>query len=113
VKRRSKGKSGELEVAAMLRRWGFAEARRGQQYSGSPESPDVKGGPAGWHIEVKRTERLSAYAALEQAIRDAGDDERPVVLHRRSRSQWLAIMPADEWLRLLGAQPDAESEREE
>lgn len=103
---RDKGARGEKEIAALLRQWGFPSARRGQQYSGSPESPDIKGGPGGWHIEVKRVECFNAYDAIEQAKRDAGDDERPVVLHRRNGKEWLAVMPIDAWLRLLGAQPD-------
>ena len=41
---RRKGKEGELEVARILRDHGY-DSRRGVQYSGSPDSPDVTGLP--------------------------------------------------------------------
>ena len=37
---RNKGKRGELEWRDVIRSHGY-EARRGQQFSGSPDSPDV------------------------------------------------------------------------
>ena len=40
IKSRTKGKVGELELAAKLSEAGFP-ATRGQQHSGSPDSPDV------------------------------------------------------------------------
>ena len=94
-----KGKVGELEVAALLREHGF-EARRGQQYSGGPGSPDVVHSIPNVHLEVKRTEALSLYPALQQARDDAGDGEVPVVFHRRSRHEWVAILPAKDFLEM-------------
>jgi Holliday junction resolvase len=52
---RTKGKVGEREVAELLRANGFHAARRGVQYQGGADSPDVIGLP-GFHNEVKRTE---------------------------------------------------------
>ena len=40
-----KGKAGELEAAAELRRVLGVEARRGVQHAGGPDSPDVVGLP--------------------------------------------------------------------
>ena len=97
---RNKGKVGEREVAALLREHGF-EGRRGVQYQGGPDSADVVGLP-GWHVEVKRTETLSAYAALNQALEDCGDNF-PVVLHRRNNEPWIAIFEAEVFLRLIKA----------
>ena len=85
-----KGKAGELEAAAELRRVLGVEARRGVQYAGGPDSPDVVGLP-GVHIEVKRTERLNIREAIEQAMRDAGADV-PIVLHRQNRTPWLVTV---------------------
>ena len=97
---RNKGKRGELEMAAFLRERGFDDARRGQQFKGGPGSPDVCGIP-GLHIECKRVETLSLYSALAQACRDAGDTGSvPVVLHRRNGKQWVAILGADDFLRI-------------
>jgi len=94
-----KGKAGEREAAALLREYGF-EARRGQQYSGGGDSPDVVHSIPSVHIEVKRTETLSLYKAIEQAKEDCAG-KVPVVLHRRNGKEWLAILPASDLLRAL------------
>lgn len=100
VNSNSKGKRGELEAAKLLKDHGF-EARRGQQYSGGDDSPDVVHGMEGFHIEVKRTETLSIYKAMAQALEDKGEDDTPLVLHRRSRKDWLVIIPAEDFLKLM------------
>jgi len=97
---RDKGKTGELEVRDLLRRFGF-EARRGQQFRGGPGSPDVVHSIEGFHMEVKRTEILSLYPAMDQATRDKAPGEIPVVFHRRSHKPWLVILDAEEFLMLL------------
>ena len=98
---RDKGQRGEREVAALLKTYGF-EARRGQQFRGGPDSPDVVHNIPGLHIEVKRTEKLSVYAALEQASRDAaGGTDVPVVFHRRSRKPYVIIMDANDFLKII------------
>ena len=99
INSRAKGCRGEIEVAKLFRSYGFPEARRGQQYHGGPDSPDVVGVP-GLHIEVKRTERLNLYDALAQAKRDAGED-LPVVIHRKNDSPWVAIMDFDDWMKIF------------
>ena len=99
-----KGKRGEREVAALLRDYGF-EARRGQQFSGGGDSPDVVHDIPGYHIEVKRTERFRLYEAMEQAARDAGPDKIPVVFHRPNGGEWVVVMPAYDFLASMqGAQ---------
>ena len=90
-----KGKLGERQWAQYAREiWGFV-SHRGRQFSGSPDSPDVKilALDSRIHWEVKRTETLSLYAAMAQATADAGD-KIPVVAHRRSRKDWLVVMRA-------------------
>jgi Holliday junction resolvase len=99
---RERGCRGERQAAALLTEAGFP-AHRGRQYRGGQDSPDVVC-PAldgRWAIEVKMTERLRLYAAVEQARRDGGPERVPLVLHRRARGEWLAILPAGELLRLL------------
>ena len=62
----SKGKQGEREVAALLRKYGF-DARRGKQFSGE-EGRDVVHDIDGFHVEVKRSKnQTQMWAALEQA----------------------------------------------
>lgn len=97
---RDKGKIGEREVAALLKAHGF-EARRGQQFHGGGNSPDVVHDIPLTHIEVKRTESLSLYAAMAQAEEDSrGSGNKPVVFHRRNGKPWLVIMYADDYLSL-------------
>lgn len=97
VHSRNKGKRGELEVAELLRQHGF-EARRGQQFAGGTDSPDVVHSLPNFHIEVKRTETLSIYEAMMQAERDRKSTDRPIVFHRRSGKRWLVIMEAGDFL---------------
>lgn len=93
---REKGKRGEREFAALCREYGY-NARRGQQYCGI-EGEDVVGLP-GIHVEVKRTEQLRIYDAIDQARRDA-KDKIPIVAHRRNKCDWLIIMRAEDWFEL-------------
>lgn len=97
INSRAKGKAGELELAKVLRSWGLDEARRGVQYRGSSDSPDVIGIP-GVHIECKRTERGNLYAWLDQARADATPRRVPLVAHRRSRREWVAILKLEDFL---------------
>lgn len=100
---RQKGCRGEREAAAFLREHGIG-ARRGQQFSGSKDSPDVVHDLEGFHLEVKRTERLSLYDAMAQAVADCGE-RVPVVFHRRNHSDWLVILRAEDFLKLAKERP--------
>jgi Holliday junction resolvase len=95
LRSRNKGKRGEREAAAELRRLFGVEARRGRQYAGGDESPDVLTGIPKVHFEVKRTETLRLYQALSQAITDA-DASIPVVLHRQNHKPWVAVVRLDD-----------------
>ena len=117
---RRKGKVGEREFAALLREHGF-DARRGQQFSGSPDSPDVVSDALAWlHVEVKRVQNLNLTDACIQAEGDAGG--KPwIVAHRRNHAPWLITMRAETFFNFLrgelplqGTAPVApRSEREE
>lgn len=94
---KNKGKTGELELASLLRQYGFGECRRGKQYSGSEESPDITGLPF-IHIECKRVEKLN----LETAYRKAKEECKkkiPVIFHRRNRQEWMVTMSMDDFMR--------------
>ena len=94
---KKKGKAGELELAKILRGYGY-EAKRGVQYKGGSDSPDVVG-LEGIHIECKRVENLNIYNAVEQADRDCGENI-PVVMHRRNNKPWLATLHLEDFLKL-------------
>lgn len=89
---KTKGKVGEREFASLCREHGY-DARRGVQYSGGEDSPDVVGLP-GLHVEVKRVQRLNLVDACVQAEGDCGS--KPwIVAHRRNHSPWLITMRAE------------------
>jgi Holliday junction resolvase len=97
---RDKGKRGERQWRDELRANGYA-ARRGQQFSGSPDSPDVICDGLPWaHFEVKFVEHLNVSAAMAQARRDAGG-KAAFVAHRRNHRPWLISMDAERFYRLL------------
>ena len=98
VNSRAKGARGEVELAHILQSYGY-DTHRGQQYHGGPDSPDVTGVP-GLHIEVKRVERLDLDAAMEQSIRDAGEGEVPVVIHRKSRKLWKVTLLLSDFMEM-------------
>lgn len=95
----TKGKRGEREAAAEIRRLFGTEATRGRQFCGGPDSPDIITGLTDIHFEIKRAETLSLYAAIEQAVNDAGE-KIPIVMHRKNNKPWLAIVRLDDLPRL-------------
>lgn len=97
---REKGKRGERQWRDELRANGY-DARRGQQFSGSPDSPDVICDALAWaHFEVKAVERLNIEDAIAQARRDAGA-KVPFVAHKRNFCGWLVTMDAAAFFRLV------------
>ena len=95
---RQKGKRGELELAKLLRSFGY-DSRRGVQYKGGESSPDVTGIPR-YHIECKRVEKLNVYEAIEQSKMDAGNDV-PIVVWRRNNKKWLVIIELEDFIKEL------------
>lgn len=102
-----KGSAGERELCALLQQTGLAY-RNDQRYVGGVDNPDIALQANGqtFHVECKRTEKLSLYEAYEQAERDANGHAVPVVMHRRSRKPWLCVMRLEDWLNLVGGQKD-------
>lgn len=95
VNSKQKGSAGERELARVLRDTLGIAARRGQQYSGSPDSPDIVTDVPDLHIECKRVEHLNIWAALAQSIRDAGT-KIATVAFRKNRGEWyIALRLAD------------------
>ena len=108
---RQKGKVGEREFASLLRENGF-DARRGQQFCGGSQSPDVVCDALAFlHIEVKRTQALNLGDACAQAEGDARG--KPwIVAHRRNHAPWLITMKAEVFFALLrGELPEANAEK--
>ena len=113
---RQKGKVGEREFANLCVAYGI-RARRGRQYAGHVDAPDVilEDFP-GVHVEVKRKEKLSIHPVMEQLLEEAGAKTVSVLAHRRNGQPWVCSMPAEQWLEMFklaygkgaGAEPDQE-----
>lgn len=106
INSRQKGCRGEREWRDHLIANGY-EARRGQQYSGSPDSPDVVCNLP-FHFEVKRVEKLNIEKAVKQSEDDCGE-KMPVVAHKKNRGQWLVTMP--EWVFFYLIRSESEEEK--
>ena len=98
---KAKGARGEREWRDFLREHGFSDARRGRQYKGTPDSPDVEcRSLIQFHFEVKRVEALHLGNAVKKAREDAGA-RVPVVAHKKNRKPWLVTMLAEDWIELV------------
>ena len=95
-----KGKVFERWVAAYFREHGHDKARRGQQYKGGADSPDVIG-LDGFHIECKNTERWNDYEFMAQSVRDAEEGEIPIVIAKKKFEKPLVIMRLDDFMEVL------------
>jgi|TARA_R100000084_G_scaffold109181_2_gene74450 hypothetical protein len=90
---RAKGARGERYFANWLRENFGLKARRGQQYCGANGDADVVGGFPNTHCECKFVEKLNIQNAIEQAVKDCGDNI-PYVAHKKNRSELLITIRA-------------------
>ena len=101
---RAKGKRGELNLAKTLTEFGMP-ARRGQQFKGTPESPDIifidQELNSQYHIECKRVETLNIEKAMRKASQDASPAQHPVVMHRKNGEDWKVTMWLEDWSELV------------
>jgi Holliday junction resolvase len=101
VNSRAKGARGERLWRDELREAGFT-ARRGQQFAGGTDSPDVICEElAGLHFEVKCVQALNLEGAIDQAKRDAGTLKNWVVAHKKDRKPWRVTMSSELFFKLL------------
>ena len=106
INSRAKGCRGERLWRDELRAAGFT-ARRGQQFAGGTDSPDVVcEALKGLHMEVKCVQALNLDKACEQAERDAGR-KAWIVAHKKDRKHWKVTMSADTFFQLLREGMDA------
>jgi Holliday junction resolvase len=91
---RSKGARGEREAAKLLRDLGFAGARRGQQFRGGYDTPDVicEALP-GILLEVKCEQAVKPGTKRFEDVwsklcEDAGTTRAPALLWRHDRQKW-------------------------
>lgn len=89
---------GEREVAQAFEQAGWAV--RGLE--GYGDHLCVSSSGVVLHSETKRQERLRIPEWLEQARTEAPPGVPPVLVFRQSRGQWVACLPLDDLLRLIG-----------
>lgn len=98
INSREKGARGERMLAKALRSHG-KEARRGQQFSGGSDSPDVICNMPFVHWEMKFKERFNLYEAYAQATRDADEYHIPVVAHKKKYKPIMVILSLDDFMK--------------
>jgi hypothetical protein len=96
---RSKGKKGEQEFINLHLRAHWPTAARNIDQTKDDKRDCVN--VAGVHFQIKRTETLRVWAAIEQAESEAASTDTPVVAFRRNRSKWFCVIAADELVALL------------
>lgn len=99
INSRQKGKRGEREFAQYLTEKGYP-ARRGVQFSGGPDSPDVVS-DLPIHFEVKYRQSFSVYEHVEQACKDCPTGKWRLVALRKNEKPWLAVMPMEDFISVL------------
>lgn len=112
INSRQKGARAERAWRDRLKSQGW-EARRGQQFSGGTESPDVVCPDLDvFHFECKHVEALNIHAAMNQARTDAAKrfcavqpdlikPKFPIVAHKRNGTGWLVTMPDEVFFELV------------
>jgi Holliday junction resolvase len=101
INSRAKGARAERQWRDELRAQGF-NAKRGQQFAGGQDSPDVvceelKGK---LHFEVKHVQNLNLDKACEQAERDAKGIAWAVA-SKKNNKPWKVTMSSDTFFKLL------------
>lgn len=87
----TKGKRGELSARDAVREhWSAPGCARAAQCAGAYSADLLHAGHT-VHVEVKKVARLATKRYIQQAERDAGEDEFPVVVMRLARGKWCVI----------------------
>lgn len=101
---RSKGKAGELEVARIFKARGF-DCDRTPNSGGLRIAGDLHGDlPV--HVEVKRQETARPWLWAQQARSEAAGGSKWLVAMRRSRDEWLAMLPLVHVVKLLAIEAE-------
>jgi len=99
---KAKGARGERWFANYLTDWGFP-ARRGQQFKGTKDSPDISCETLedlGFHLESKFTQTISMYPTLEKGLEDSGG-VAPLVLYKKDNKPPITFMYLQDFMKLL------------
>ena len=96
---RTKGAAGEREICDLIfQNLGIQVHRNLSQTRDG--GADIKLSP--YSIEVKRRAAIgNIYDWIDQASKGCDQGERPIVVCRADRKEWLAILPVEELFRLI------------
>ena len=111
INSRRKGAAAERAFRDELRAAGYADAIRGCQHSAigaaGGAAPDVRCDSLNkFHFEVKHRERGVTRDGLEQAKRDAKDEQIPVFAFRKNHTIWLVAMSLEDFFKIVRELPD-------
>ena len=96
---RTKGAAGEREVCDLIFQHLGIQVHRNLSQT-RDGGADIKLNP--YSIEVKRRAAIgNVYGWIEQATAGCEPSERPIVVCRADRKEWLAILPIEELFRLI------------
>ena len=103
MNRKAKGSRGERQLRDVWKKHGYEDAHRSQQYSGAGESSaDIEGISPRLHIECKvGYSYKTVYSFMAQSIRDARENEIPIVNCRMDRQEWLCVMRLEDFIELF------------
>jgi hypothetical protein len=96
---RDKGRLGEQQVATIFRDAGYT-CHRVANSGGLCLKGDLTG-IDGFHVEVKRQERLDIPKWLRQVREETPEGDVPLLIFRRSREDWQVVIPLDELIELM------------
>ena len=95
-----KGKVFERECSKMIRARDF-DCRRGQQFRGSKDSPDIVSDSLNeFHFECKFKQNLNLWDALEKCLEEA-PGKMPTIIWKRDRKIPLVIMDFHDWMDIV------------
>ena len=98
---RVKGQVAEREVAKIISETlGIPMLRRTPLSGGMDWKGDVVGWD-GYHVEVKRQERLSIPAWIKQAEDDCPPGSVPLVIYRQSHQPWRVVITLNDLLTII------------
>lgn len=97
---RSKGARAEREVAEIINAKLGTDMRRTPLSGGMKWKGDIQGWD-GFHVEVKRQERLCIPEWLRQTEADCPEGLVPLLVYRKSRDPWRVVLPLDSFLGLV------------
>ena len=99
INSKDKGARFERALARIFCNYGYKSRRTAQYCGNTGEAADVVGLPL-IHIEAKHQETMRLYEWMAQAKREAGENEFPVVFHKKNNAKILVTMELENWMEL-------------